>query len=165
MDIVYNSGMKKILFALALTSALSGCSKSDKGGGGEGSAAAAPASKCAAVAAKAVSGLPAGADAGGIQAKLQAILTARCTEDTWPTAVLECYAGVKDMSGMRACRELLPAEQQQKLMGEIRSAMMGVAGAMGNPHGGGPGAMPPGAMPPGATPPAPAPEPTPATTP
>jgi hypothetical protein len=121
--------MKTILFAAALL--LGGCSKKSEGGSAGTS--------CADAAAKAVSSLPAGPGGGDVQTKLRGILTTRCTEDKWPAATVECYATqVKDMQGMRTCRETLPAEHQQKMMAEIRTVMMGAAGSGGGPMHGAP---------------------------
>jgi hypothetical protein len=124
--------MKKIVFAAVLV--IAGCSKKSEEAGG------APAgTSCAEAAEKAVGALPAGSNGGEVQTKLRGILTTRCTEDKWPAATVECYATqVKDMSGMRKCRETLPKEQQDKMMTEIRAAMMGAAGAGGGPMHGAP---------------------------
>ena len=121
--------MKHLLLVAVL--AASGASSKHAPASETGSAAA-----CADGAAKAVSALPGGltGPAAEVPAKLRAILTARCTEDRWPAAPIDCYAKVHDMMGMKACRELLPADQQQKLMTEIRTVMMGAAAGGMPPH-------------------------------
>lgn len=125
--------MKMLLFAAVVL--LAGCSKKSEGGS--------VGTSCADAAAKAVGALPAGPGGGEVQAKLRGILTTRCTEDKWPAATVECYATqVKDMTGMKTCRETLPPDQQQKMMAEIRGAMMGAGGAGGPMHGA-PAAAPP----------------------
>ena len=136
----YNRAMMK---ALVLVAALAACGKSDAPAGGAG---AEPAARCAEAATKAVAALPGGSGAGEIQAKLQGIITARCQQDKWSAATIECYATtVKSMADMKRCRETLPPDQQQALMGEIRQAMMSQPGAGGAmpPHGGGGGGMAP----------------------
>lgn len=146
----------KHLLLVAVLAASGACSKHSPAGE-SGSAAA-----CADGAAKAVSALPGGltGPAAEVPAKLRAILTARCTEDRWPASTIDCYATkVHDMAGMKACRELLPADQQQKLMTEIRTVMMGAAAGGMPPHGmGGPMAAPvaPVSQAPAAIAPAPA---------
>lgn len=118
----------KILFVAAL--AVVGCGKKSSSSG----------PSCADAIGKAVSAMPAGPTGGEVQAKLQSIMTTRCTEDKWPEAARTCYATtVKDMASMKKCREMLSQEQQDKVMTEIRGVMMGAAGAGGGPmHGGGP---------------------------
>jgi hypothetical protein len=125
-----NAHMKKILFAATL--ALIGCSKKSGQDTASGPS-------CAEAVTKAVGAMPGGPGGGEVQAKLQTIMTTRCTEDKWPPAVVSCYATtVKDMASMKKCREMLSQEQQTKLMTEIRAVMMGAAGAGGGPmHGGG----------------------------
>jgi hypothetical protein len=119
--------MKTILLVAAL--ALVGCSKKSDSGAG---AAAGP--SCADAIAKAVGAMPAGPGGGEVQGKLKTVLTTRCTEDNWPAAVVTCYATeAKDMASMRKCREGLPADQQDRLMGEIRAVMMSAAGTGGGP--------------------------------
>ena len=121
--------MKKILFVAAL--AVVGCGKKSE------STASGP--SCADAVGKAVSAMPAGPTGGEVQAKLQSIMTTRCTEDKWPEAARTCYATtVKDMASMKKCREMLTQEQQDKVMTEIRSVMMGAAGAGGGPMQGAP---------------------------
>src|SRR6478735_825735 len=118
--------MKKILFAAAIIA--SGCSKKSE----------TTAPSCADAVSKAVGAMPGGPGGGEVQTKLQQIMTTRCTEDKWPPAAVNCYATqVKDMASMKKCRELLPQDQQQKLMTEIRAVMMGAAGGAGPMHGGG----------------------------
>jgi hypothetical protein len=125
-----NGLMMKILFAAALV--VSGCSKKSE------TTASGP--SCAEAVSKAVGAMPGGPGGGEVQAKLTTIMTARCTEDKWPAAVVTCYATtVTDMASMKKCREMLPQDQQTKLMTEIRSVMMGAAAAGGGGpmHGGG----------------------------
>ncbi len=118
--------MMKILFAAAVV--IGGCGKKSDGD----KAASGP--SCADAVTKAVGAMPAGPNGGGVQDKLKEIMTTRCTEDKWPAEVVSCYAtSVTDMKSMKKCREMLPQEQQQKLMGEIRTVMMGAAGAGGGP--------------------------------
>jgi hypothetical protein len=123
--------MMKILFAAALV--VTGCSKKSD----TGKAASGP--SCGEAVQKAVGAMPAGPGAGDVQAKLQTVMTTRCTEDKWPTEVLTCYATtVTDMASMKKCREILPQDQQQNLMNDIRTVMMSAAAAGGGgpPHGG-----------------------------
>jgi len=135
--------MKKILFVTAL--ALVGCSKKAESG-----AAAAGGASCADAVAKAVGAMPGG---GEVSEKLKTILTARCTEDKWAADVIKCYATeATDMASMKKCRGMLPPEQQQRLMGEIRAAMMGAAGGGGGPMHGGAAPMGGGAAPMGGAP-------------
>ncbi len=130
--------MKQVLLAAALAGLLC-CGKSE--------APAPDGAACASAAAKAVSAFPStgtGAVAD-VPAKLKAILTTRCTEDSWSAATIECYqTKVTDMRSMKICRETLPQDQQQKLMGDIRTVMMSAAGGGGGgPMHGGPGGPPP----------------------
>ena len=123
-----NGSMIKILFAAALV--LTGCSKKSE------TTASGP--SCAEAVSKAVGAMPGGPGGGEVQAKLEKIMTARCTEDTWSPAALNCYATtVSDMASMKKCREMLTQDQQTKLMAEIRAVMMGAAGGGGPMHGGG----------------------------
>ncbi len=121
--------MMKILFAAALV--ITGCSKKSE------TKPAASGPSCAEAVSKAVGAMPGGPGGGEVQAKLQTVMTTRCTEDNWPAEVRSCYATtVTDMASMKKCRETLPQEQQQKLMTDIRTVMMGAAGAGGGPlHG------------------------------
>lgn len=139
--------MKLIALALMAALATTGCSKkSDKG-----SAAGGP--SCADAIGKAVNAMPGGPGGGEVKAKLQQIMTTHCTDDKWPADVVNCYATqASDMASMKKCREMLPPDAQQKMMGEIRAVMMS-AGGGGPMHGPG-GPMMGGA---GGTPPAPPP--------
>ena len=67
-------------------------------------------------------------------------MTNRCETDRWSAAALECYATqVKDMSGMKKCRETtLTPEQNTAVMTEIRAAMAAAAGGGGGPMHGAP---------------------------
>lgn len=117
--------MLKILFAAALV--VTGCGKKSETAGGP---------SCADAVSKAVGAMPGGPGGGEVQAKLQTIMTTRCTEDKWPAEALSCYATtVKDMASMKKCREMLSQDQQTKLMTEIRAVMMGAAGGGGPMHG------------------------------
>lgn len=114
--------MIKILFAAALL--VAGCSKKSETATGGPS--------CADAVGKAVGAMPGGPGGGEVQAKLKTVMTARCTEDKWPAAALNCYSTtVTDMASMKKCREMLSQDQQDKLMTEIRSVMMGAAAAGG----------------------------------
>lgn len=115
-----------------------GCSK-DKSEPGKGSSAPAELS-CADAIGKAVSVMPAAPGGEQVVAKLKSLMTTRCETDKWSAAARECYATqVKDMAGMKQCRETtLTPEQNQAVMAEIRAAMMAAGGAGGGPmHGGG----------------------------
>ncbi|HSD91348.1 MAG TPA: hypothetical protein VLB44_27680 [Kofleriaceae bacterium] len=142
--------MKLITVAVMAALAMTGCSKkSDKGSTAGGAS-------CGDAISKAVGAMPGGG--GEVQAKLQQILTTRCTEDKWSAEVINCYATqASDMASMKKCREMLPPDEQQKVMGEIRAVMMsaGGGGPM-HPGGGGPMMGGPGGAPPagGAAPPA-----------
>src|SRR3954469_23233051 len=109
---------------------------------------------CADAVAKAVGAMPGGPGGGDeVKVKLQGIMTTRCTDDKWSAEVRACYATqVKDMASMKACREKLTPDQQQKAMADIRSVMMGAMGGAGGPmHGAGGPAAPDGS---GMAPPA-----------
>lgn len=141
--------MKFIALALMAALATTGCSKKSE----TGTAAGGP--SCADAVSKAVNAMP-GPGGGEVKPKLQQIMTTRCTEDKWPADVINCYATqVSDMASMKKCREMLPQDAQQKMMGEIRAVMMS-AGGGGPMHGpGGPGGPMMGGA--GGTPPAPPP--------
>jgi len=145
--------MKLIALALMAALATTGCSKkSDKG-----SAAGGP--SCADAISKAVTKMP-GSGGGEVKAKLQQIMTTACTDDKWSAEVINCYATqASDMASMKKCREMLPPEEQQKVLGEIRAVMMSAGGGgpmHGGPGGGGPMMGGPGGAPPagGEAPPA-----------
>jgi hypothetical protein len=122
--------MMKVGFVTALALALAACGKKSE---------TSSAPSCADAVGKAVDAMPAGPTGGEVQAKLKTVMTTRCTEDKWPAAALNCYAtSVTDMASMKKCRELLTQDQQTKLMTDIRSVMMGAAGAGGGPMHGGP---------------------------
>jgi hypothetical protein len=120
--------MKTVLYVVAAALALTGCSKKSESGAAAGG-------PCADAMAKAVGAMPGGPGAGDVQAKLKTILTTRCTEDKWPAAVVDCYAKSTDMMSMKQCREMLPADQKEKVIGEIRAVMMAGGGAAGPMHG------------------------------
>jgi hypothetical protein len=135
--------MKLTTVAVMAALAITGCSKkSDKG-----SAAGGP--SCADAISKAVNAMP-GPGGGEVKTKLQQIMTTRCTEDKWSAEAINCYATqASDMASMKKCREMLPPDEQQKVMGEIRAVMMSAAGG-GPMHPGGGGPMMGGAPPPPA---------------
>jgi hypothetical protein len=89
---------------------------------------------------KALAAMPGGPGGGDeIKGKLKPIYVKHCTDDKWSADVKKCYANdVKDMSGMKACRGKLTQEQQDKVMQDVRSTMMGAMGGMGGPGMGGP---------------------------
>ena len=139
--------MKHALIVAALL--LAGCGKKSESAG----------PSCADAVEKAVGAMPGGPGAGDeIKGKLRAIYTKHCTDDKWSADAIKCYANdVKDMSSMKACREKLTPDQQEKLMGEVRATMMGAAGSIpgGGPMHGGPtppaGTGPAGGGPPPST--------------
>jgi hypothetical protein len=121
--------MKRIVLLAAL--ALVGCKKSDKADD-LGAA-------CSDTMTKAVDRLPRGTpQTASIGTKLKEVMIRRCTEDKWPKAALDCYDNVKTQPEMKGCRDTLPPEASQKLIDEVRQAMMSGMGGMGggNPHGG-----------------------------
>ena len=79
-----------------------------------------------------------------VSGALKQAMTNRCTEDKWSADVLKCYDSASSMEEIRKCRQMLPADQQQKLQAEEMQVMMkamgGTPGAMGGP--GGMGGMP-----------------------
>lgn len=60
--------------------------------------------------------------------QLKKVLTTRCTEDNWPSDVIDCYSKAASMPDIRACREKLPPELSQKAQDEVRKVMMGMGG-------------------------------------
>jgi hypothetical protein len=133
--------MKHVLIVAALLLAV-GCEKKSQTSG----------PSCADAVEKALGAMPGGPGAGDeIKGKLRAIYTKHCTDDKWSADAIKCFANdVKDMLGMKACREKLTAAQSDALMGEVRATMMGAAGAGGGPmH---PSMPPPGAGPAGGGP-------------
>ncbi|MEJ7599944.1 MAG: hypothetical protein WKG01_18705 [Kofleriaceae bacterium] len=122
--------------------ALAACSKKDPTGETKatGSAASASGLTCAAAVGKAVEAMSTTPGAEAVVTKLRALMTNRCEADKWSAAALECYATqVKDMSGMKKCREttLTPA-QNTAVMTEIRATMAAAAGGGGGPMHGAP---------------------------
>lgn len=116
--------------------AVSGCSKKVDDAGGSAPAVAVAA--CA-DAAKGVDQMMArGGGGGGPMAergdRLKAIIVKHCGDDRWPADVIDCYAKASSMPDMKACRSKLPAEQSQRLQGEIMQAMMGGGAGNGPPH-------------------------------
>jgi len=130
------------LASIALVLLAVGCSKKESADQAKGSAPP-PGISCADAIGKAVAVMPAGPNGAEVVAKLKTIMTARCEADTWTVAARECYATqVKDMAGMKKCREsTLTPEQNQAVMTEIRAAMMasGAATGGGGPMHGAPG--------------------------
>lgn len=117
------NNMKKLIVLAAL---LAACSKG-KGG----------ADQCTSVAAGAVDrmmgklndapGMPESAktemkDKGE---KLKAVIAKRCTEDKWPSDVIDCYSKAASMPDIKACRGKLSPELSAKLQSEELQAMMG----------------------------------------
>ncbi|HUS30449.1 MAG TPA: hypothetical protein VMZ53_18195 [Kofleriaceae bacterium] len=105
---------------------------------------------CADAVDKAINSMPGGPGGGGadIKDKLRAIYTKHCTDDKWNADAIKCFAtDAHDMPSMKACRAKLTADQQEKVMGEVRTVMMGAMGGAGPMHG---AAAPPA----GDTPPA-----------
>ena len=127
-----------------------GCSKKESADQAKGSAA--PGISCADAIGKAVAVMPAGPNGAEVVAKLKTIMTARCETDAWTVAARECYATqVKDMAGMKKCREsTLTPEQNQNVMTEIRAVMMAGAAAGAAAGGGGPMHGAPGSGAPGS---------------
>ena len=97
---------------------------------------------CADAIGKAVGGFPQSPGSEPIIAKLKTVMTTRCESDQWSAAARTCYATqVTDMAGMKKCRETtLTKEQNDAVMGEIRTAMTGAGGAGGGPMHGAPSA-------------------------
>jgi len=96
-----------------------------------------------------------------VSGALKQAMTNRCTEDKWSADVLKCYDTAASMEEIRKCRQMLPADQQQKLQAEEMQVMMkamggpgGMGGIPGHPGMGGPGMGAPGmggsGMPPAA---------------
>jgi hypothetical protein len=130
------------LATIALVLLAFACSKKESADQTKGSAAAPPALACADAIGKAVSVMPQAPGGEQVVAKLKTIMTARCEADNWSAAARECYATqVKDMTGMKKCREsTLTPEQNTAVMTEIRAAMMAAgAAAGGGPMHGAPG--------------------------
>jgi hypothetical protein len=74
-----------------------------------------------------------------VSGALKQAMTNRCTEDKWSADVLKCYDSASSMEEIRKCRQMLPADQQQKLQAEEMQVMMK---AMGGQPGGMGGGMP-----------------------
>lgn len=117
--------------------AVAGCSK--KADDASGGAASTSGPSCGDVA-KGVDQMMAKASAGGGGGpmaqrgdQLKAIIVKHCTEDKWPAEIIDCYAKAASMPDIRTCRGKLPAEQSQRLQGEIMQAMM-AGGGGGPPH-------------------------------
>lgn len=50
--------------------------------------------------------------------RLRAVITHRCVDDDWRADAIACFAKVKSMDDMRACRDKLAPDQQAKLQAE-----------------------------------------------
>ena len=50
-----------------------------------------------------------------VSGALKQAMTNRCTADKWSADVVKCYDAASSMEEIRACRQKLPADQQQKL--------------------------------------------------
>ena len=114
--------------AATLALSLAGCSKKSADAG-------AGAGPCADVA-KGVDQMIAKAGGGGGPVsqrsdQLKGILIKHCTEDKWAAEVIDCYANGQSMMDLKTCRGKLPAEQSQRLQGEIMQAMVGGGGGGG----------------------------------
>jgi hypothetical protein len=72
-----------------------------------------------------------------VSGALKQAMTNRCTEDKWSADVIKCYDGAGSMEEIRKCRQMLPADQAQKLQAEEMQVMMKAMG--GQPGMGGPG--------------------------
>ena len=57
--------------------------------------------------------------------KLKAAIVKRCTEDKWPSDVIDCYAKASSKSDITTCREKLPPELAGKLQAEEMQGMLG----------------------------------------
>lgn len=128
----------KLASILAVLALLGACKKSDDkpaaGSAAATTAGATSAGDCSKVE-RAVDSMagngPMAGSAAEIPAKLKKILVTRCTEDKWPQAAIDCYANdVKDMMGMKRCRDLLGPEAGGKVIAEIRQVMMAATGGM-----------------------------------
>ena len=96
--------------------------------------------------------------------KLKDTLIKRCTEDKWPSEVVNCFTTVSDRPGMQQCQQKLNDEQRDKLLADIRNVMMGQfgggkmpGGMAGHPPMLGGSAATGSAVPPPTAPPPPAP--------
>lgn len=142
--------MKTILFATVIAFAASGCSKKETAGGAD---------SCAPAIGAAIDNMLASRKGGDpammdqmnkVGTALRGVLIERCTTDKWDAKVIACFKTATDQPSIKKCRELLPAEQAQKVQADIIKVMTGGAGGgpgmgaghggpMGGPHGGGMG--------------------------
>ncbi|MDB4959484.1 MAG: hypothetical protein JWO36_7053 [Myxococcales bacterium] len=67
-------------------------------------------------------------------AQLKTTLTNRCTEDKWPTEVIDCYEGAASPEDMRKCRTKLPADAADRARVDEVKLMMTITGS-GSPAG------------------------------
>jgi len=74
-----------------------------------------------------------------VSGALKQAMTNRCTEDKWSADVLKCYDTAASMEEIRKCRQMLPADQQQKLQAEEMQVMMKSMGGQPGGMGGMPG--------------------------
>jgi len=65
--------------------------------------------------------------------KLKDTLIKRCTEDKWPSEVVNCFTTASDRPAMQQCQQKLSDEQRDKVIADIRQVMMG--GGMKMPPG------------------------------
>ena len=72
-----------------------------------------------------------------VSGALKQAMTNRCTEDKWSADVLKCYDSASSMEEIRKCRQMLPADQQQKLQAEEMQVMMKAMGGQPCGMGGG----------------------------
>jgi len=63
--------------------------------------------------------------------RLRALIANRCVDDKWSAAVIDCYANVTEMDGLRDCRGKLPAEQQARMQKEELDLFAGALGPAG----------------------------------
>ena len=74
-----------------------------------------------------------------VAGKLKDTLIKRCTEDKWPSEVVNCFTTAADRPAMQECQSKLSDDQREKVMADIRSVMMGgmkmPPGMAGHPDG------------------------------
>ena len=64
-------------------------------------------------------------------AKLKTTLTKRCTEDKWPSEVIDCYESTSSPDDMRKCRQKLPVEQAERARTEEVALMRSMESTTG----------------------------------
>ena len=67
----------------------------------------------------------------GVGAKMRALITNRCVEDKWPTAVVDCWTKAGKLEEIRACRAQLAPEQQARLQKDELDLFAAPAGPPG----------------------------------